>query len=202
LFLGFEPGAERGDAIFDEVETGPLHDIIFGVIGRGDDFLGHTESGADFCAEEFSIFEELKIGGGKLRADDFCGVPEEERPIGGAGAAFAAAEGGQELLALGVVELIGGADDQAVIGVVLHEAAHERGSGKIGPGGECGCMERWEAAPEVERVGKFFEPNFIWKEDLGLDGRAVAAVGIAPGGEFSVLKDGIKMRRVEHEHAF
>jgi hypothetical protein len=91
---------------------------------------------------------------------------------------------------------------KAVIGVVLHEAAHECGSGKIGPGCECGCIEGRQAAPEIEWVGKFFEPNFFWKENLGLDGRAIAAIGIAPGGEFSVLKNRIKVGGVEHEHAF
>src|ERR1051326_2492967 len=48
LFFCFEASAERGDAILDKVETGTLHDIVFGVLGGRDDFFGNAESGADF----------------------------------------------------------------------------------------------------------------------------------------------------------
>ena len=68
LFLGFESAAEGGDAVFDEVKAGALHDVVLGVFGGGDDFLGDTEGGADFGAGEAAIFEELEVGAGELRA--------------------------------------------------------------------------------------------------------------------------------------
>src|SRR5205807_8815599 len=82
LFGGFEAGAERGDSIFDEVEASALHDIVFVVIGGGDDFLGDAKSGADFGAGEFAVFDELKIGAGDGGFDDFATAPEQERTIG------------------------------------------------------------------------------------------------------------------------
>ena len=66
-----------------------------------------------------------------------------------------------------------GADDDAEVAVVLHEAFHEGGGGEIGLGGD-GCgLEGGQAAPEVEGVGKFFEPDFLGEEELGVE-RGVA----------------------------
>jgi len=38
---------------------------------------------------------------------------------------------------------------------------HERTGGEIGFGGEAGNVKRGETAPEVERVGEPFEPDFV-----------------------------------------
>ena len=78
LFFGFEPGAKRGDTVFYEVESGALHDIVFVVVGGGDDFFRDTEGGADFGARELAVFEELEISGGEPGGKDFAGTPEEE----------------------------------------------------------------------------------------------------------------------------
>ena len=63
FFFGFEAGTKRGDTVFDEVEAGPGHDVLLGVVGGGDDLLEDTEGGADFGPGEFAVFEELKVGG-------------------------------------------------------------------------------------------------------------------------------------------
>jgi hypothetical protein len=73
-FHGFEAGAERGDAIFDEVEASALHDVVLVVVGGGDDFFRDAEGGADFGAGEFAVFEELEIHGGEFGGEDF-GIP-------------------------------------------------------------------------------------------------------------------------------
>ena len=74
VFCGFEAGAERGDAVFDEVEAGALHDVVFVKVAGGDDFFGDTEGGANFCAGEFAVLEELEVGAGEARLDDFGAV--------------------------------------------------------------------------------------------------------------------------------
>ena len=78
LLFGFEPGAERGDAVLDEVEARTLHHIVLGVVRRGDDLFGDTEGGADFDTGEFAIFEELKIGAGELGFHDFSCAPKQD----------------------------------------------------------------------------------------------------------------------------
>ena len=75
LFFSFEAGTERGDTIFNEIEASAAHDVVFVVIGGSDDFFGDTESGADFGAREFAVFEELKVGRGKFGNDDVIGAP-------------------------------------------------------------------------------------------------------------------------------
>jgi hypothetical protein len=50
VFFGFEATTEGDNAVFDEVEAGAGHDVVLGVVGGGDDFLGHAEGGANFCA--------------------------------------------------------------------------------------------------------------------------------------------------------
>jgi hypothetical protein len=87
LFGGFEPGAERGDAIFDEVEPSTAHDVVLGVIGGGEDFFWDTECGADFGAAELAIFEELKVGRRELGLNDFIDTPKDDGLVGRAGAA-------------------------------------------------------------------------------------------------------------------
>ena len=82
VFICFESGAERGDTVFDEVEASALHDVVFVVVGGGDDFFGDAEGGADFAAGEFAVFEELEVGGGERRLYDFATVGEKERTIG------------------------------------------------------------------------------------------------------------------------
>ena len=82
LFAGLEPAAKRGNTIFDEVQPGAAHDIVFRAVGAGDNFFGHTESGADFGTGEFAIFQELQIAAGKFRANDLCAAPKQERLVG------------------------------------------------------------------------------------------------------------------------
>ncbi len=89
VFFGFEPGAERGDAVFDEVEAGAGHDVVFVVVGEGDDVFGNAEGGADFGAGELAVLEELEVGAGEGRADDFGTVAEEQGGVGDSGAANA-----------------------------------------------------------------------------------------------------------------
>jgi hypothetical protein len=170
LFVSFEPSAERGDAVFDKVEAGALHDIVFGSIGGADDFFGDAEGGTDLGAGELTIFEELEVGGGEGRFDDFGAIPEDKRGVGDTGAAFTIFEFGQDLEALGFVELFSGTDDEAVIGVIFEEAAHEGSGGEIRFSWEVGDVEGGQAAPEVEGVGEFFEPDFFGEEDLGKEG--------------------------------
>src|SRR5882672_6550068 len=202
FLFSFEPGTERSDAVLDEVEAGALHDIIFGMFGGGDDFFGNAKGGADFGAREFPVFEELQISGGEARLDDFGGIPEQQGAVGSAGAAFASAQSGEELLALRVVELLTGADDEAAIGVVLDETVHEGSGGEIGFGGEAGGMERGKTAPEIHRVGKFLEPDFFGEEELGWDGGAMAGAVVTPALELMIFNDGQETGGVEHENAF
>ena len=199
LFVGFETGAEGGDAIFDEVEPGALHDVVFVVVGGGDDFLGDAEGVADFGAGEFAVFEELEVGAGEGWANDFEGVGEEERAVGGTGTAPAAAEFGEHLFALEFVELFGGADDGAEVAVVFEEAAHEGGGCEVGFGGEAGDGERGEAAPEVKGVGEFIVPDFFGEKDLGRDGGALGGCGVAPAEERVVFDDVLEICRVENQ---
>jgi hypothetical protein len=145
VFFGFESGAEWSDAVFDEVEAGALHDVVLGVVGGGDDFFGDTEGGTDFGAGEFVVFEEPEIGGGEGGLNDLGGVPEEERIVGSAGTASAVAELGEDLLALGFFEGFGGTDDEAEVGVVFEETAHEGGGGEVGFGGQLSDPEGGKA---------------------------------------------------------
>jgi len=201
LFFGFEPGAKWGDAIFDKIETGALHDVIFVVVGGGDDFFGDTEGGADFGARELAVFEELEIGGGKPGNNDFVGAPKEERAVGETGATAAVAERGADLLLLFLGELLVGANDEAGIGVVIHQAVHEGGGGEIGFGGEGGDAERGEAAPEIVGVRESIEPDFFGEEDLGFEGRVVWG-GVAPTEELVVFDDGFEVGGVQKQDAF
>ncbi len=198
LIICFEPGAKGRGAVFDEVEAGALHDIVFVMVGGGDDFFGDAESGADFCAREFAIFEELKIGGGEARDEDIVGAPEEEGAVGGASAATAAAQGSGDLLLLLFGEFLLRADDEAGIGVVVHEAVHEGRGGEIGFGGESGDLERGEAAPEIERIGEAIEPDFFGEEDLGFEGR-VRGTGVTPALELVVLDDVLEAGGIQEE---
>jgi hypothetical protein len=166
-FGSFQPGAERGDTIFDEIEAGTLHDVVFIVIGGGDDFFGDPESGADFGSGKFAVLDELEIGAGDRGFDDFTTVPEQERAIGGAATVFAISQSGQELFFLGVIEVVVGAHDDAHVGVVFDEATHVSGGGVIGFHGELGGSERGKTAPEVVGIGEFFMPHFLGEEDLG-----------------------------------
>ena len=59
-----------------------MHDVVFVVIGGGDDFLRDTERGADFAASDFAVFEELEIGGGEFGLDDLGGAPEQNCFVG------------------------------------------------------------------------------------------------------------------------
>jgi len=201
VFFGFEAGAKWRDAIFDEIEAGTLHDVVFVVVGGSDDFFGDTEGGADLRAREFAVLEELEISGGKPGGNDFVGAPEEEGAIGGAGAATAVAEGGADLLLLFIGEFLLGTDDAAGIGVVVHEAEHKGGSGEIGFGGERGDVERGETAPEIKRVGEAIEPDFFGEEDLGFEGRVVGG-SVTPAEELVVLDDVLEVGRIEEQNIF
>lgn len=178
-----------------------MHDVVFVVVGGGDDLFGDTESGTNFGAGEFAIFEELEVGGGKPGSKDFVGAPEEEGTVEGAGVAAPVAQGGADLFLLFVGEWLIGADDEAGIGVVFHEAIHERGGGEIGFGSE-GCdVERGEATPEIKRVGEAFEPDLLGEESLGLEGR-VRGGGVAPAEELVVLDDVLEMGGVQEKDIF
>ena len=201
LFFGFEAGAKRGDAVFNEVKASTLHDVVFVVVGGGDDFFGDTEGGADFGAREFAVFEKLEVGGGETRDNDFVGAPEEEGPVGETGATTAISESGADLLLLFVGELLVGADDESGIGVVVHEAVHEGGGSEIGSGGDGSDLERGEAAPEIERVGEAVEPDFFGEEDLGLE-RGVVAGGVAPADELVVFDDVTEVGGIEEQNIF
>src|SRR6266404_1608974 len=200
-FVGFEAAAEGCDAVFDEVEPGPLHDIVFVVVGGGDDLFGDTEGGADFGAGEFAILEELEVAAGELRLDDFVDAPEEDGAVGGAGLALSVPEGGNDLLALLLTQKLIGPNDHARVSIVFDNATHEGGSGEVGLGGHVGDMERGQAAPEVEGVGEFLEPDFLGEEDLGLEGRLTPGAGVAPADEFVVLNDVLDLSGVEEEDA-
>ena len=80
--------------MLDEIEARALHDVVLGIVSSGDDFFGDTERGANFGARKFSIFEKLQIAAGELRLDNVGGVPKQQGFVGGAGAAFAFAQGG------------------------------------------------------------------------------------------------------------
>ena len=71
---------------------------------------------------------------------------------------------------------------------------------EIGFRGCLGDAERGHAAPEIVRVGEFFEPDFFRKKDLGFDG-SVGVAGVAPASELVVLDDVLKKCRVEQEDA-
>ena len=192
VFGGFEAGAQGRDAVFDEIETGALHDVVFVVVGGGNDFFGDTEGGTDFGAGEFSVFGELQISGGEFGGSDVGGAPEEERAVGSAGVAAAVAESGADLFALIIGELLFGADDEAGIGVVVHEAVHKMRGGEIGSGGEHGDLQRGEAAPGVEGIGEIIEPDFFGEEDLGFE-RAVHGTDVTPAYELMVVDDVLEM---------
>src|ERR1044071_2599854 len=87
VFCRFKAGAERSDAVLDEVEASAAHDVVFVMVGSGDDFFGDTEGGADFGAGEFAVFEKLKVGGGESGLDDFGCAPEEGAGVWRDGAA-------------------------------------------------------------------------------------------------------------------
>lgn len=195
LFFGFEAGAEGGDAIFDEVQAGAAHDVVFVVVGSGDNFFGDAEGGTDFSAGKFAVFEELEVGGGEFRNDDVVGAPEEEGTIEGAGAAAAIAKCGADLFLLLLGELLIGTDDETGIGVVVHEAVHEGRGGEVGFSGEGGDGEGREAAPEIERVGETIEPDFLGQEDASIQRGIGAGAEVAPANEFVVLDDVLEVRR-------
>ena len=199
---GFEAGAEGSDAVFDEVQARALHDVIFVVVGGGDDFFGDAESGADFRAAEFAILEELEIGGGERGFDDFATVPKEEGLVSSASAAFAVVEGREELLFLDIIEVIVGADDETGIAVVFDEAAHERAGGVIGAGGKFGGAERREAAPEIEGVGEFIVPDFFGEEDLGFERGGTRETGVAPADQTMVFDYLAEMVWIQNQDVF
>lgn len=77
VFFGFKAGAQRSDTVFDEVEARAGHDVVFGVVGGGEDFFGDTEGRADFGAGEFAVFQVLEIGAGKRRFYYLCAIPQK-----------------------------------------------------------------------------------------------------------------------------
>jgi hypothetical protein len=179
-----------------------LHDVVFVVVGGGDDLFGDAEGGADFAAREFTIFQELKVGTGEAGLDNFGAVGKEERAIGGAGAALSIAEGGVDLSTLFFVELFVGANDEAVIGIIFYESAHEAGGGEVGLGRELGGVKRRETTPEIEGVGEFFEPDLFGQEDVGGKGGIWAWSVIAPADELIFLDDVLETGGVEDEDIF
>ena len=105
------------------------------------------------------------------------------------------------MFALLVAELMVGANDEAVVGVVFHEAAHVGAGGEIGVGGDVGDVKRGKAAPIIERVIEFFEPNFLMEKDLFLKRNFGAASEVTPGFDFTVLDDVAEVFGVEDQHA-
>ena len=198
LFFGFEPGAERGDTVLDEIETCALHDVVFIVIARGDDFFGDTEGGAYFSAREFAVFEELDIGGGDPRDSYVGGAPEENGTVGSAGAATTVAESGTDLFLLLLGERLVGSDDETGVCIIFHEAMHERRGGKVGLSGESGDAKRGKAAPEIERVWQALEPDFLGEEDVAWERGLRAGARVAPADELVVFDDVLKAGGVEH----
>jgi len=66
---------------------------------------------------------------------------------------------------------------------------HEGGGGEIGFGWQGGGEQWGHAAPEVEWVREFLEPDFFGEEDLRLQRCVGAEAGIAPADELAVLDD-------------
>src|SRR5258708_1978834 len=104
--------------------------------------------------------------------------------------------GGRGWLRGGSRRRSGGGTTRPGFGVFLEEAAHERGGGEIGFGGEVGDDEGREAAPEVEGVGEALEPDFFGEEDLGFEG-GLAEAGVAPADELVVFDDVVEAGGVE-----
>ena len=121
--------------------------------------------------------------------------------IGRTGAAFSLSESGGDLLALLFVELLFGADDETSFGIVLNDAAHERGGGEIGFGGHIGGGHGWEAAPEIERTRESFEPNFFGQKDLRFE-RGFMGAGVTPAHEIVMVDDLDEAVWVWNENAF
>jgi len=158
------------------------------MVGGGDDFFGHTKGCADFAAGEFAVLEELKVGTGEGGFDDVGCAPEQDGAVGRTGGAFAVFERGGDLGALFVGELMVGSDDEAVIGIIFDEAAHEGGSSEVGVRGVIGREQGRESAPGIERIGEAVVPDFFREKDLGFDGSAFCAV-ITPADDFVVVDD-------------
>ena len=70
---GFEAAAERGDAVFHEVEAHGVGDAAVGVLGEADEFLRHFEDGANFLTVEFAVLKELEVDGASLLPADESG---------------------------------------------------------------------------------------------------------------------------------
>ncbi len=200
LLFSFEAPAERDDPIFDEVEPSSLHDVIFCMIRCGDDFFRDPEGRTNFGAREFPVLEKLQITAGELWLLDLGTAPEEQRTIGITGFPLARFDCGHELASLIVGKLLIGVDDGADIGVVFHQAFHERTSGVIRVRSEFGGVEWGHAAPEAERVGQAFEPNFAREKYLRLHGSFAAEAGVAPADEFMIVNDVLEVGGVENEY--
>jgi len=179
-----------------------LHDIVFGFVGGGNDFFRDAESRADFGAREFAVLQELKIAAGEFWFDDFVDAPEENGAIGGACFALPIPESSNDLLPLVVPEKLIRTNDQAGIGIVFDGAAHESRGSEIGSGSLVGYAQGREAAPEVERVGEFFKPDFFGEKELGFQRSEPPVSDVTPADEFVVFDYMMNMRRIEKDNIF
>ena len=136
----------------------------------------------------------------KCGFDDLGAAPEEERFVGDAGAALAVAEGGENLLALFVVELLVGADDEAEVGVVFHEAVHEGAGGEVGFGGEVGRVGAADMPRQKSNgLGSFSNQTSSGRKTWVSSGALGAEAGVAPADELAVLDDVLEAGGVEDE---